>query len=318
MSAKVRQAVILAAGKGTRLHPLSTEQPKPLQPVCNKPIMQYQLEILRAAAIDEVAIVVGPGGGPMRTRFGDGHQLGLRLEYIEDQAPAGIASSLARAESWVRGPFVVFLGDIFVAVKDFSRAIEPLEDGAAGTVAVLQDTPEAVRKNFAVVVDQFGRVERVIEKPERPTTDLKGCGVYAFRKDIFDALRRTPRSSIRNEYEITDALQLYIEMGDPVYAVEVVRWDVNVTYPRDLLGCNLRMLLEMGLDRLIGVEARVSEHVHLARSVVGERAVVDARVTLEDSLVLPEARVSGLSGILRRQIFADGYAISVGSAATSV
>jgi dTDP-glucose pyrophosphorylase len=311
MSNKVQQGVILAAGRGKRIHPLTHLYPKPLQPVCNKPIMQYQMEIMREAGIDEIAVVIGSNGNPIKEYFGHGHSFGLKIDYIEDPEPEGIASSLARAESWVRGPFAVFLGDIFLVCTDFTQALIPLENGAVGTILVRRDRPEMVRRNFAVIADSDGQVERVIEKPSDPSTDLKGCGVYVFAPSIFDAIRRTPRSTLRNEYELTEALQLFIEMGEPVFAVEVVRWDVNISYPDDLLACNLKVLREMNLDSLIGQGARIGSQTQIKSSIIGDRAIVDSPVVLEECLVLPDTQVVDREGTMRRHIFGDSLVLPV-------
>jgi glucose-1-phosphate thymidylyltransferase len=306
MSSVVRQGVVLAAGRGTRLQPFSEIRPKPLHPVCNKPIMQYQIEAMYAAGIHDVCVVVGPGGEPIRKHFGDGRRFGLRISYIEDQAPAGIAASLALAEPWVDGPFAVFLGDIFLSLGDMALALGPMEEGAAGTIVVRRDTPAAVRRNFAVVTERGGRVSRVIEKPAVPPTNLKGCGVYVFDRTIFDAIRRTPRSALRNEYEITDAVQILIDMGRPVYAADIVRWDVNITFPADLLECNLRVLREQQLESLVGEGARIGVQTRLAGSIVGEQAVVDSPVMLEQCLVLPGTHVAELQENAHRCIFGNG------------
>jgi dTDP-glucose pyrophosphorylase len=306
MSSVVRQGVVLAAGRGTRLQPFSEIRPKPLHPVCNKPIMQYQIEAMYAAGIHDICIVVGPGGELIRRHFGDGRRFGPRISYIEDQAPAGIAASLALTEPWVDGPFAVFLGDIFLSLGDMAPALAPMDEGAAGTIVVRRDTPAAVRRNFAVVTERGGRISRVIEKPAEPPTDLKGCGVYVFDRTIFDAIRRTPRSALRNEYEITDAVQILIDMGRPVYAADIVRWDINITFPADLLECNLRVLREQRLESLVGEGARIGVQTRLAGSIVGEQAVVDSPVMLEQCLVLPGAHVAELQENARRCIFGNG------------
>jgi dTDP-glucose pyrophosphorylase len=306
----VRQGVILAAGRGSRLHPLSESCPKPLQPVCNKPIMQYQIEAMRAAGIDEVCIVIGPHGAPIRDHFGDGGQVGVRVSYIEDLAPAGIASSLARTAGWTRGPFAVFLGDIFLALGDLRPALAPMAAGASGTIVARKDTPDAVRRNFAVLAGPDNRVTRVIEKPAEPPTTLKGCGVYVFDQSIFEAITRTPRSALRNEYEITDAVQVLIDMGRLVYTADVVRWDVNITYPQDLLACNLRLLREQHRDSLVGAGARLGTHTRISSSIIGDRAVVDAPVVLEECLVMPDVAVRRLDGVLRRRIFGAGLPLA--------
>jgi dTDP-glucose pyrophosphorylase len=311
---RVEQGLILAAGRGTRLHPLSGALPKPLHPVCNKPIMQYQIEAMRDAGINEIAVVIGPSGAPIRAFFGSGARLGVRLSYLDDPAPAGIASSLARAEGWTRGPFAVFLGDIFLALGDMTPALAPLTGGCAGTIVVRRDTPDAVRRNFAVLSEADGRVTRVIEKPAEPTTDLKGCGVYVFDQTIFEAIRRTPRSALRGEYEITDAVQILIEMGRPLYAADVVLWDVNITFPEDLLDCNLRVLRELRVGSLVGTTARVHASARLASSIVGDGAHVESPVLLEECLVLPGGRVADLRENTRRHIFGDGLIWSASQA----
>jgi dTDP-glucose pyrophosphorylase len=307
MNGRVRQAVVLAAGKGARLLPLSGVLPKPLAPVCNKPVMQYQLEAAAEAGIKDVLIVIGPGGEPIRRHFRDGHWLGLRIRYVEDEAPAGIAASLARTEPWVDGPMLVFLGDIFLQLRGLEPALTPLEQGADATLVVRRDRPDAVRRNFAVIADERGRVSRVIEKPAVPPTDLKGCGVYVFDPAIFEAIRRTPPSSLRNEREITDAIQTLINMGKQVYTAAVVRWEVNITYPGDLLACNLRLLREKHLNQLVGENARVNDGTRLVQSIVGARSVIHAPLELERCLVLPDTEVTDRSSThVRGHIFADG------------
>jgi dTDP-glucose pyrophosphorylase len=307
MQTSVRQGVILAAGRGTRLQPLTDIGPKPLHPICNKPIMQYQMEAMRDAGILDICIVIGPTSQAICDYFGDGSRLGLCVTYIEDPAPQGIAASLACTEPWVDGPFIVFLGDIFLALNDLTPALAPMDDGAAGTLIMRRDTPDAIRRNFAVIFDKAGRVSRVIEKPDTPPNEYKGCGVYVFDQTIFDAIRRTPRSLLRNEYEITDAVQALIDMGRPIYTADVVRWDVNITYPGDLLDCNMRMLREQQLDSLVGQASWVHEQAQLSSSIVGDGAVMNTPAKLEECLVLPDTRVDYLGGIIRRHIFASGF-----------
>jgi dTDP-glucose pyrophosphorylase len=303
VSSTVCQGVVLAAGRGARLEPVSRLWPKALAPVCNKPIMQYQLEAMRDAGIRELAVVISRAGEPIRAYFGNGKELGVSITYVEDPMPSGIASSLALVEPWARGPFIVFLGDIMFALDDLAPALAPLARGAAGCVIARWDAPEAVRRNFAVVASPDGRVTRVVEKPSEPPSNLKGCGAYVFDQTIFEAIRRTPRSGLRNEYEITDALQVLIDMGRPVYTADVVRWDVNVTYPADLLDCNLRVLREQARPNLVADGARIGRGACLVSSVVGAQAVVEGPVTLEQCLVLAGARVISATETVRRHIF---------------
>jgi dTDP-glucose pyrophosphorylase len=263
----IEQGVILAAGHGSRFRPLSWYCPKPLHQVCNKPIIQYQLEAMRDVGVCNVAIVIGHNGLPIEEYFGDGQSLGMRIEYITDAKPSGISYSLAHVENWVKGPFLVFLGDIFLSFTSLWPALLPLIDGAAGSIVVRTDTLEAIRRNFAVVTDDSYRVTQVIEKPSDPPTLLKGCGVYGFNHTIFDAIRRTPRSPLRNEFELTDAIQVLINERQPVFAAEVVKWDMNINNSLDLLNCNIKQLTDCAKEFLIGESAIVGDDVHLRSSI---------------------------------------------------
>lgn len=269
--------------------------------------MQYQLEALRDAGVLDAAIVVGPNGNAIRTQFGTGENLGMRLVYFDDPCPSGIASSLLLVEPWIRGPFALFLGDIMFTFHDLSVAFAKMSEGAAGTLAVRPDTADAIRRNFAVIADGDGRVSRVIEKPADPPNELKGCGVYSFDAAIFEAIRRTPRSPLRNEYEITDSIQTLIDMGRPVFAVNTVEWDENVTYAHDLLTTNLRLLQRSGLGSLIGAGASVHRDATVRRSIIGHGAIIDAPVVLDECLVWPGAVIrEPAAAVFRRHIFAEG------------
>jgi dTDP-glucose pyrophosphorylase len=309
---RIQQGVVLAAGRATRLKSLGISYPKPLLPICNKPIMQYQLEAMRRSGILNVAIVLSPNGDPIRNYFRDGTHLGLHISYLIDEEPAGIASSLLVAEPWVTGAFALFLGDVFVALTDFDDALRPVEAGAGATIVTRDDTREAIQRNFAVLTGADGRVFRVVEKPAEPPSTRKGVGIYVFTQAIFDAIRRTPRSALRNEYEITDAIQTLIDMGPPVYPADIARWDINVNSPQDLLDANMRVLREEGLDSLVGTGASVGT-ASLRSTVVGDRAVIDGTAVLDECLVLPQTLIAADGRRFSRHIFTDQvvYAVEV-------
>lgn len=305
--------VILAAGRGSRIRPLSDQTPKPLLPICNRPMIAYQLDLFAGAGIEDVVMVVGPHGDQIRRAFGDGHAQGLRISYVVDKHPEGIASSLLKAEHACSDVCVVALGDIFVSLPGLAPLIEPVRDGTAGgslLVAEERDL-EAIRRNFAVEVRGRMRVARVIEKPREPRTTLKGCGIYAFRRTIFDAIRRTPRSSLRNEFEITDAIQMLVDDGQELRAVGGVRWDINITTPGDLLSCNLRVLNDLARPSLLGEDVRLPGGMTIADSVIGDRVVVDHPLSIERSLILADSHIRTRSGTLRHAIVAPHARIVV-------
>lgn len=291
--------MILAAGKGSRIQPLNLYLPKPLLPVCNKPIIQYQLEDMRDIGVQEVIIVVGHLKEEIISYFGDGAALGLKIRYVEQKETLGIAHAVAQLENEVNAPFILFLGDIFLVPKNL-QAMERMfwERRAGAVLAVKREVnPEYVRRNFAVILHASGTVTRVIEKPRYVTTDLKGCGVYIFDLAIFDAIRRTPRTAQRDEYEITNSIQILIDDGYPVYPAEVIEWDMNITFACDLLECNRSQLRRLGKPYLIGDDVSMPSGVTLERSVLGDGVSLDEAIAVRDSLIFPGVRVASDSDV---------------------
>lgn len=287
-------AVLLAAGRGTRMHPFSGSYPKPTLPICNKPLLQYQIEMFRDLGIADIFIVIGHLGHEIVRRFGEGSHLGVTLHYIEQSKTLGIAAALGQLEPFVSSPMFVALGDIFFKTENLAGMVHTLEESRAGAVlAVKQEEDEdAIRRNFVVLGNPDGRVRRVIEKPRHVTTKTKGCGLYLFDLPVFDAIRRTPRTAMRDEYEITDTIQIMVDAGLPVYAADVVRWDVNLTFPRDVLTCNLFELESRGLGRLVGDRAEIHPGARLTNVVVGEGATIAKPIHVRNTVVFPDAKVT--------------------------
>jgi len=286
--------VILSAGMGSRIDPFNTHYPKPMLPICNRPILEYHIEQLKELGVTDVLVVVGYLKEMIIDTLGDGSRLGVRIRYVEQQQTLGIAHAVMQLESYIHSPFFLFLGDIFYVPTDLREMTTLFEDAtASGILAVKREgDPEAILKNFSVDVDEEGRVHRVVEKPRYPINNLKGCGVYLFGPEVFDAIRQTPRTAMRDEYEITNSIQILIDSGRPVYASEVIRWDFNITYPKDLLDCN-RMWMEMnGLSSVVSDKATLHPDCTVEDSVIGENVVVDNGIRILRSLVLPNTRVT--------------------------
>jgi dTDP-glucose pyrophosphorylase len=285
--------VILSAGKGSRLDPFNAHYPKPLLPIGNKPIMQHHLELFRSLGIKRCSIVVGHLMDRIINHFGRGRDLGLEINYVEQEQILGIAHAVGRVEPHVEGPFVLCLGDIFYLASGMERMVARYREGdVAAVLAVKQeDDPEMVRRNFSVQLDADGLVTRVIEKPRNPPNSLKGCGIYLFGPEVFDAIRRTPRTALRDEYEITSSIQILIDDGLRVAVESVIDWDLNVTFPGDLLDGNIAYLERLGLDNLVDPTATVGPGVSLERCIVGADARLEGPRRLRDSVVLPGTTV---------------------------
>lgn len=301
MNSKKLTGVILAAGKGSRMAPFSENYPKPLLPVCNVPILVHQIQQMKALGIEDVIIVIGHLGHVVARTLGDGDAYGVKIRYVEQQRQLGIAHAVFGLEPHIKGPFLLFLGDIFFETKDLSPMVDAmLRGGTAAALAVKKEPdPRAVRRNFAVILGEGGYVSRVIEKPRHVRTNLKGCGLYLFELEIFDAIRRTPRTAMRDEYEITESIQILIEDGLRVSALEVVLNDINMSFPCDLLGCNLKELQRRELDYLAADPGALPQGVTLEGSVVGANVTFEHPIRVRNSLILAGSRVTAKSDLDR-------------------
>jgi glucose-1-phosphate thymidylyltransferase len=287
------KGLILSGGKGTRLRPLTHTSAKQLVPVANKPVLFYGIEAMAAAGIEEVGIIIAPEtGGEIREAAGDGSEFGVRIEYIEQDAPLGLAHAVLTAEEFLGdSPFVMYLGDNLlrngiVALVETFRTEEP--------DALILLTPVPDPENYGVAeLDGGGRVARLVEKPKEPKTDLALVGVYMFTPVIFDAARSI-EPSWRNELEITDAIQTLVDRGLRVDPHIVHGWWKDTGQVQDMLEAN-RLILDDLDERVDGelVDTRVEGRVvieagaHLERTTVRGPAVIGAGSHLVDAYIGP-------------------------------
>ncbi|WP_456370573.1 bifunctional sugar-1-phosphate nucleotidylyltransferase/acetyltransferase [Geoglobus sp.] len=256
------QAVILAAGEGTRMRPLTYTKPKVMLPVANKPILQHVVENLIGAGVDEVILVVGYREERVREHFGDEFG-GVRIRYVRQSRQLGTAHALLSAEHLLEDRFVMLNGDAIVFEDDLKNLLREEMAIAVREVENPQD--------FGVVTVKDGVVREIIEKPEVPKSNLINAGIYVFTKEIVEYLRRTP-VSIRGEYEITDSITMAVQDGVEFKAVRIERW-IDVGYPWDMLRANEILLSEIERD----IRAEVEEGAVIKGNVViGEGSVVMA------------------------------------------
>src|SRR5215211_7604111 len=287
------KGLILSGGKGTRLRPLTHTSAKQLVPVANKPVLFYGIEAMAEAGIDDVGIIIAPEtGGEIREAVGDGSRFGVRIQYIEQDEPLGLAHAVLTAEEFLGGsPFVMYLGDNLlrdgiVALVDTFRSEQP--------DALILLTPVPDPENYGVAeLDGENRVARLVEKPEDPKTDLALVGVYMFTAAIFDAARSI-EPSWRNELEITDAIQALVDRGLRVDPHIVHGWWKDTGQVHDMLEAN-RLILDDLDKRVEGelVESRVDGRVvieagaRLERSTVRGPAIVGSGSRITDAFVGP-------------------------------
>lgn len=230
------KAVVLTAGIGERMRPLTHTHPKGLLPVAGKPILDYVLKSLKRADIEDITLVVGYLQEDIRERFGDGSDLGLNISYVEQNEQKGTAHAIACTEN--DDTFVVLNGDVYCDAQSLIEMKKKHQEEEAVTTVGTYRVKNAA--SYGVIRTENGKIKEVVEKPEKTTDQLINAGVYVFEPDIYEAINDTPLSE-RNEKEITTSIELLIEKGELVAAKELASW-VHVGRPWDLLLANERAL----------------------------------------------------------------------------
>lgn len=291
--------VILAGGKGTRMHPFNESYPKPLLPVGNRPILEHQICLMRDLGLRDILILIGHKGYEIVRALGDGSRLGVTLRYVEQKATLGIAHAVRQLEDELDRPFLLFLGDIFLKPRDLGAMFRLFKEQGGGAVLGTKDEPDpaAIRKNYSLHLNPAGFVTRVIEKPRHSHNRLKGVGIYLFDLSAFDAIRRTPRTAMRDEYELTDAIQVMIQDGLPVRPCNAVYDDINLTTPADLLRCNLVYAQEQGLHLQGGRDLQAHRGATLENCVVGSGVSIRHGIRIRNSVIFDSTAVDTRSDL---------------------
>ena len=273
------KGLVLSGGAGTRLRPITHTSAKQLVPVANKPVLFYGLEAMRAAGIDDVGIVVGETRAEIEAAVGDGSRFGLRVTYLPQEAPLGLAHAVLIAEAFLgESPFVMYLGDNLLkeGIAPFVRAFERSEPDA---LILLQKVSDPQSYGIAEL-DGDGRVARLVEKPAEPRSDLALVGVYLFTPAVFESVKAiTP--SARGELEITDAIQHMIDRGLRVEPHTVTGWWKDTGKLEDMLEANRLILSTIESD----VRGEVVESTLEGPVQVGEGSVIE-RCTLRGPVVI--------------------------------
>ena len=291
------RALVLSGGEGSRLRPITHTNAKQLVPIANKPILFHVLEDVREAGIVETGIVVGETAREVEAAVGDGSAWDLRVTYVRQEAPLGLAHAVLAARDFVAGgPFVMYLGDN-VLLEGITGFVQEFERHRPDAQIFLARVPEP--EHFGVAVLEDERVVRLVEKPRERISDLALVGVYLFDDSIIEAAE-TLRPSWRGEYEITEAIQYLIDNGRTVRAEMVSGWWKDTGKPEDLLEAN-RMMLSVQARRVEGevdgdsrLQGRVviERDAKVVRSEIRGPAIVGEGTVVEDSTLGPNVSVS--------------------------
>jgi UDP-N-acetylglucosamine diphosphorylase / glucose-1-phosphate thymidylyltransferase / UDP-N-acetylgalactosamine diphosphorylase / glucosamine-1-phosphate N-acetyltransferase / galactosamine-1-phosphate N-acetyltransferase len=237
MSTKVTKAVLLAAGRGTRMRELTEELPKPMIAVRGKPILQHIVDGLKAAGVTDVLIIVGYRADVVQDFFGDGSKFGVRVEYATQVIQDGTGRVVELAREFAGADaFVLSYGDILINPENYVRLVELGNDEALVSV---KHNPGEIAKGGAVFIDDEWRMTDLREKPQpgEPTSPWYNAGVYAFRPSIFECTAKLEMSP-RGEYELTDAIRALAQKSGKVKVVELVGDWADVRDPEVLAELN--------------------------------------------------------------------------------
>ena len=335
------KAVILTAGQGTRLRPVTLTMPKSLVPVANRWLITYAIDVLKLAGLNDIGVVVNNLESPIVTLLGDGGCLGVKIEYIVQEQQLGLAHAINLCQDFVGDePFTVFLGDN-IFQDQMTDLLTSFADSDAEANIVLAEVPDPTR--FGIAQIDRGRITRVVEKPQVPPSNLAIAGVYLFRSSVFDAIGRIKPSG-RNELEITDAIQVLISDGNPVAFYQLNGWWIDAGKPDSIIMANQLVLeglpytpapengrqiegnSEVSHRVLIGKDSRIINSVIRGPVIIGDHSVIrDSYIgpytalgdnvivegsEIEASIVMRNCEISNIQGRIDRSLLAENARVT--------
>lgn len=268
--------VVLAAGAGTRMGPLTRRRPKVLLPVAGRPLVEHLVRNASAAGFRDILFVVGHEAAQVRDHFGDGTGFDATIEYVDQAEPHGTGHAVAALDGHVDGPFVLAAGDAYFAPADL-KALRKAKDVAIGARNAEDARP------YGLLQTNDDRLVAIKEKPQTAAPGLVNTGAYRLDEDVIAACKKL-KPSPRGELELTDA----VAGLDDVRVVECPSWR-DVGRPWDLLNLQEELMRRLETD----IRGDVGDRVDLDGSVVvAEGARVRNGTTIEGPVVIgPDARI---------------------------
>jgi len=303
------KSIILCAGKGTRLRPLTHTSAKHLIPIANKPVLFYAIEAIRDCGINDIGVIIGETGEDIKNGLKDGGKWGVNISYIEQKEALGLAHAVSVAKDFLgEEKFLMYLGDNLLknGVENYA---DKFVQGNYNAFVLLTEVDNP--KQFGVAEVEKGRVVRVVEKPKEPVSNLALIGVYFFDKNVHQAIKSI-KPSARGELEITDAIQWMIDKGYKVGAEVIGGWWKDTGKPDDILEAN-RLILEdierdIGGAKVVDETSQISGRVKIGKGseiinskIVGP-VIIGEKVRVVDSYVGPFTSISERVEIIKSEI----------------
>lgn len=285
------KALILAAGQGTRMGPLTENRPKPMLPVAGKCFLEHILIALRDSGVRDIYILTGYHGATIKEHFGDGSSLSLHIEYLVQPQRLGTAHAVSIAKDSMDGSFLCINADVIVSDKLVKGLMESYQDGCFDTMTLVK-VKDCSR--FGLVEIRGGFVERIVEKPGKRIEGLINGGIYLFNRHIFDAIDKTPLSS-RGEYELTHSIEIMMKERKVKAFIPKFDW-VDIGSPWDLLEAN-GIYMAMMEPLILGVvedNVQVRGRLHLEKG-----ALIRSGTYIEGDVFIDEGAVVGPNSYIR-------------------
>mgnify|MGYP002623225477 CR=1 FL=1 len=303
------KALVLSGGKGTRLRPLTYTMAKQLVPVANRPVLHYVMDQVARTGITEVGVVVSPETGGEIERSLSQNPWGLRFTLIPQPAPKGLAHAVQTARDFLQDdPFLMYLGDNLIG-QDVKAFVDRFCDRRPEAMILLKEVADA--RMFGVAqLDERGRVQRLVEKPPDPPSNLALVGVYLFSPAIHRAIEQIEPSA-RGELEITDAIQRLMELGKRVESFVMDGWWLDTGKKDDLLAANHVVLDEFARRDIQGIvnpnstvlgRVALGQGAQILNSTVRGPVVIGERTVVQDAFIGPYTSIGAHCSIVTASI----------------
>jgi glucose-1-phosphate thymidylyltransferase len=301
------KALIASGGRGTRLRPLTHTRNKHLLHIANKPILHYSIEAAAAAGIREIGIVHNADSREVPEFIGNGSPWGVKITYIPQEKPGGLAQVVALAEPFVgKDKFLFYLGDNML-VGGVKRFVDEFERSGMNCFLTLSKVKDPER--FGVPEIRDGKIVRVDEKPAHPYSQFAVAGIYMYDHHIFEAVKAL-RPSERGELEISDAHTYLIEHGYSVGYTEITGWWKDTGKPSDLLEANRLILdsLEPRVDGTVDASSEIGGRVvvgrgsHIVNSRIRGPVSIGENCHIENSYIGPHTAIGDGTRVLNSEV----------------
>lgn len=303
------KAIILSAGEGSRMRPLTLTKPKTMLPVVGKPIIQYNIESLRDNGITDILLIVRYKEEIVRNYFGDGSDFGVNISYKTQKDFLGTANAISYGEDFIDDSIIVLNGDIILDDEIIHEIIKKYNYLSPDTLMLLTEVEDP--SAFGVVEIENGNIKNIVEKPKREEapSNLVNAGIYIFNKDIFDKIRETEISE-RGEYEITDSVSLQIEDNKTVIGHKTSKDWIDVGRPWELIEVNEELIGKLKTEIKGTVEAGAVIHGEV---FLDEGSVIKAGVYIEGNVYIGKNCDIGPNSYIRGNTY-FGDNVHVGNA----